>query len=384
VKKFILQGFAPTAHLSVLEELFALPGLVRVYLCVAFANTGGVALIQGLLHKHAKKVVAYIGIRNSVTTREGLSLLLNTGIDLYAVDTGSISTVFHPKLYMARGDKAATLVVGSANLTRGGLNRNIEASVITELNLAVKEDANLTGEIEQQLDDLPAAYPNHVFRIISAAQLNKLQKQGRLLDEAAAAGARSVTGFAVTDPDDIARIKLKVKSLPKQVIPTSVKAKAAPLPTQTSAPPLAANYQLVWESKPLSKSDLNIPQGAGTNLKGSMSLDKGLLSDEIDHRHYFRDDVFAALVWTKSNIKTVDEAHAAFEFVLRGVLIGTFTLRIAHTISVTSKTYMQHNAMTRLNWGDIKPYIQSTSLLERTLRLFRDANDAKRFRILID
>jgi HKD family nuclease len=51
------------------------------------------------------------------------------GVNVYTVDTGSRAVIFHPKLYLVRGEKVARLVIGSANLTLGGLNNNVEAGL---------------------------------------------------------------------------------------------------------------------------------------------------------------------------------------------------------------------------------------------------------------
>jgi hypothetical protein len=56
--------------------------------------------------------------------------------------------------------------------------------------------------------------------------------------------------------------------------------------------------KLLWTSGPLSQRDLNIPKGSNTNPTGSMLFKKGK-TEGIDQRHYFRDEVFSALTWTK-------------------------------------------------------------------------------------
>jgi hypothetical protein len=141
--------------------------------------------------------------------------------------------------------------------------------------------------------------------------------------------------------------------------------------------------ELVWESKPLTERDLTIPKATGTHATGSINLDKGLLPAEVDHRHYFRDDVFPHLAWTPASA-TVDEAYAKFQLVTKGISRGEFDLRIAHTTSTTSKSYKQRNAMTRLSWGPMHPYIARPDLLGRTLGLYRDKVDPSRFVLEID
>jgi HKD family nuclease len=43
--------------------------------------------------------------------------------------------VFHPKIYLFRNDKAALLIIGSSNWTKGGLETNVEANALIYLDL---------------------------------------------------------------------------------------------------------------------------------------------------------------------------------------------------------------------------------------------------------
>jgi hypothetical protein len=45
---------------------------------------------------------------------------------------------------------------------------------------------------------------------------------------------------------------------------------------------------------------------------------------------------------------------------------------------------LQNNAMTRLSWGAMREYIARPDLIDRTLAVYRDKVDPKRFVIEID
>lgn len=102
----------------------------------------------------------------------------------------------------------------------------------------------------------------------------------------------------------------------------------------------------------------------------------------MDHRHYFRSEVFSELEWNPRS-HTVDEAHASFRLIVRGVDRGTFRLPIRHTTSTTSKAYRQRNAMTRLSWGDAREFVAKRSLIGRTMELHRESADPDLFAIII-
>ena len=171
--------------------------------------------------------------------------------------------------------------------------------------------------------------------------------------------------------------------------PTQTRSRGAPRPrahpgaARTAPPPSAEAYRLVWQSKPLTRRDLTIPNAEGTHQTGSISLDKGLLAPDVDHRHYFRDEVFAHLDWEHKSA-TVDQAVATFQIVLKGRDYGDFLLPIRHTTSTTTRSYEQRNAMTRLSWGEARRHVADGALIGRTLSLSQDLHDPTRFVISID
>ena len=395
-KEFILQGFTTRTHADAVRELFDVPDIKLVFLSVAFVSESGVQQIEAKLKAHSAHLSVFAGIRNDITSYQGLTRLHGIGGKLYTVDTGSRLVIFHPKLYLVRGKDRARLVVGSANLTLGGLNNNIEAGMLLDFDLTDVADKAVVDGIEAQLAALPTDHPDNVMRVNAVVDLDEMLASGRLVDEMAIPPPRPTTSAGGAGASDtVPRIKLKVAPLRR----TLRKAKAAPKKPKTpkaatpakagmpAPPPVPATvgveFELVWESKQLTRRDLTIPVAAGTHATGSINLDKGLLPEDVDHRHYFRDDVFPHLAWA-SKSATVDEAFAKFQLVLKGISYGEFDLAIHHTNSTTSKAYIQRNAMTRLSWGPMREYIARPDLIDRTLALYRDKVDPTRFVLEID
>lgn len=396
-KEFILQGLTPRTHAAAIRELFDVANIQKVVLSVAFIRESGVQQIEEKLKPHGERLSVFAGIRNDLTSHQGLARLhAIEGIDLYTVDTGSRNIIFHPKLYLVRGKERARLVVGSANLTLGGLNNNIEAGMMLEFDLSDAAEKAVVDGIESQFAALPVNYPAHVAKIGAVSELDAMLASGRLVDEMAEVPPRPATSAGRAGASDIVpRIKLKViplrRALAKaRAAPKKPKAPSAATLTKAGASvpkPVPATvgveFELVWESKPLTRRDLTIPNAAGTHATGSVNLDKGLLPEAVDHRSYFRDDVFSALSWSKSSA-TVDEAFAKFQLVLKGISYGEYDLRIGHTTSTTSAAYKQNNAMTRLSWGPMRDFIARPDLIDRTLALYRDKVDPTRFVLEID
>lgn len=367
--------------------MLAMDDVERVVLSVAFVSESGVELIENQLRPLAAKTTVFAGIRNDITSAQALRRLLELGVTLYAVDTGSRLLIFHPKLYLVRAKKAARLSVGSANLTLGGMNNNIEAGVLLNLDPADAADDAFLKEIEKQFDDLEAAYPNNVLPIGDKKLIKDLLESGRVADEMALPPPRPSTTAKAGSSDPTPRMKMKVPPLrrtprtatkPKRAQPVAAKVPAAVTPT------VGVDYELMWVSKELERRDLNIPRaGRNTNATGSINLDKGLMEASVDHRHYFRDVVFAGLSWPVKS-KQVDTATAFFALTIKGVDHGTYNLTVRHTTSTTSATYLQKNAMTRLSWGEAKTLVQDRSLLGRHLALYRDRADLTRFMLEFD
>lgn len=403
-KSFILQGFTARTHKTAIHDLFDVADVQRVIVSVAFANLGGVELLEAKLRAHQDKTIAYIGIRNDITTIQGARRLFDLGVSLYTVDTGTRRVIFHPKIYLVRGTQQARLIVGSANLTPGGLNNNIEAGIMIECDLRNAADRALVEGIEASFDIAQAEHPDNITWIRTAAQLDSQHEVGLLLDEMVALPPRPSSSGTSPSNDTTPRIKLKIKPIFSSITAAKRAAKRAVAkagtasatrpaangkaisaqPASKRTPTEGVELELVWQSKELTRRDLDVPmEGRNTNRTGSINLDKGRLPENVDHRHYFRDDVFDALDWTPST-PTVDEAFARFQLVVRGVDYGAFDLRIAHTTSTNTRSYQQRNAMTRLSWGLARDYVANPTLIGGRLSLYRDKANSKLFLLEID
>lgn len=382
-KKFLLQGFTARTHARSVNNVLTLDKIEVAIVSVAFANARGVSLIRQALASVGARASVFAGIRNEITTKQGLAALLELGVRLFAVDTGGRSPLYHPKLYFARNKDAARLLIGSANLTTGGLNNNIEASLYVDLDLSIPDDAALAKSIEDEFTKLPADYPQHVLRLRNLKEIVELEQSGRLIDEAASSPPNPMPSIKGTKNDKVPKIKLLVQPM-GSALPGPNKIKAAKAKLKASMPTSGSpTYVLIWEMRDLARRDLTIPIGNSTHATGSINLDKGELADGVDFRHYFRDDVLANLPW-KASGANIETADARFRLVVKNVDRGEFETTIRHSTSTTSASYKQRNAMTRLSWGPMQAYVRRQDLIGRSLKLYADANDNGRFLIEID
>lgn len=387
-KSILFQGVTPETHLAALRHVLALPAPQEIIFSTAFMNRAGLAQIREALQPVAGVTTIIAGIRNGITSAQGMDAAIAYGCQTFAVDTGSRNVIFHPKIYFARSAMAARLVLGSANLTAGGLNSNIEASIIMALDLGQPDDAALAADVQAKVAGMMAEYPQHVFNVPDAAAVAALLASGRLVDETATPAPTPGGSSENRDLDTIPRMKLKTTA-PRRPRVTAAPAPAAPAPAPVAvvpAAPVREQLVLVWESKPLTRRYLTIPAAEDTNPTGSMLFTKGAV-DDIDQRHYFRDVVFAGLPWHADTIpgkEHFDRTEAKFRLIIRDVDYGVFTLRLSHNTRTDTPAYAQRNSMTQLHWGEARPLIAREDLLERILYLYRDESAPDLFVLEID
>ncbi len=123
---------------------------------VAFVKNSGVKHIYSLLSDFQWRGQSKIsvGIDNGVTTYEGLVNLLDAignDSEIWIFHNENSST-FHPKVYLFANEENADLIVGSGNLTEGGLYTNYEAFLRVSLDLQSVEDKQKYDEIISYLD----------------------------------------------------------------------------------------------------------------------------------------------------------------------------------------------------------------------------------------
>ncbi len=104
-------------------------------IAVAYVSVQGLRLLDPAIQACLQRggyVEFLVGLDLEVTEPQALRTLhqmsqTSPKITLYCMADPGPSAVYHPKLYVIRGD-TATIVIGSSNLTEGGLRQNLEAN----------------------------------------------------------------------------------------------------------------------------------------------------------------------------------------------------------------------------------------------------------------
>jgi HKD family nuclease len=104
----------------------------EIYIAVAFLKMAGIDFIRPHLNGGARLTII-AGINFGITDPVALTALLNiTKSNLNVrgfMGRQDIRTVFHPKLYLIKDRNFCHIISGSANLTAGGMSKNIESSI---------------------------------------------------------------------------------------------------------------------------------------------------------------------------------------------------------------------------------------------------------------
>ena len=366
MKKFLLQRFSIENHLNLLEELAALDEAERLVISSAFLTDSGVQIIDTVVREKVP-VMLIAGINNNVTTDEALLRAIQMPWDTYMVDTGASSVLFHPKVYFSKSKAKARLIVGSANATQGGLISNVEASIYMELNLANEEDKLFFDVLETSITDLIREHPENVTKLQDEEQVSSLRAEGRLSEKSNQSKSQSKSG-----PSNSAQTTVPSMQLEPVIAPTDAYTKGkSSTAIKTATPTPLSDGNIVWRSSPLTRRDLNIPTGSATNPTGSMLLKKGKMED-IDQRHYFRDEVFSGIPWvadSRPSSAHIERAEATFQIEINGIFVGQYELSLSHNTKTDTAAYKQKNSMTSLHWGDAKGMVAREELLGSTLEI---------------
>lgn len=360
---FFLQGLSGTSHAHEVRKLLELPDLEQAIFIVSYVRSEGVQMILDLLERHRGRVKIAAGVDNGVTTYQGLKLLHDAiGDGLHTVETGRGNLIFHPKVFFATSPGQTRMLTSSANLTAGGLHRNIEAGHLLTIEHLCECQRGQSRQIRAEVESLFERFPENVQSVTDEHLLEIMRQDGRLVDEI---------------PDS------RPPSLyPKVKVPRPATPFVPPMRLKRpklEIAPATPQWKLMWQSRPLSRSDLSIKM-KGRYPSGNLPLSRGRLPRSVDFRRYFREEVFDQLDWTEGSPLS-EVATASFELRIEDTFIGIHDLRLRHWHKRSSAR--PHEPLTYLIWGSFKPYVSDARFTRWTLGLYRDEANKESFLLQI-
>ncbi|HET7121746.1 MAG TPA: phospholipase D family protein [Solirubrobacterales bacterium] len=362
----------------------------RLTIVVAWARFGGLRRFQSdftAFRKRGGKLRVILGIDEGIATIPGLSLAIEMADEAYVFhDRGS--RTFHPKVYFAEGVDKALLLVGSSNLTAGGLYSNYEASLEAEFALPAEKDepalVDASEFVAKLLSDDQLCLPldaTLLQRLIDSPRYAISAREDRRSSRRRPKelGEEEVDEFGETAErgDEIFGTsryrKAPVRKLPKRA---AVELKRI---EPRFAPPVAGPSAAMSWTKVLPASDAQHPPSRASNPLGNMRLTQA--EHPIDQLTWFRRELFGDADWrqekdTRGNL--IEVAQIPFAVTIDGRSHGTVELRLTHADHRESS---QHNHATVLHWGPLGKVLRRTDYTGRLLTLQRMSDQSYRLDI---
>jgi HKD family nuclease len=324
---------------------------------VAWAKRSGLSRLAEAATKFRKAgghSSVIVGIDEGGATYQGLQMAIDLFDDVFVFHDRGGRTM-HTKGYLVESESKAVLVIGSNNLTAGGLFFNYEAALVAQLNLA---DANARALRDQFIAYVSRVLAEKELCIrLTPEVLEKLRagKQYRIQDEdrrRQQRGEADRVGDSDSDLDVDADSLFGTGTQSKHIIPSP---RAKPAKKQDPIPPLAERRAAVlsepvlWWSKRLSRSDAQQLHGATSNPTNTLRLSQA--GYDIDWRTFFRQEFFGELEWRpRKDLPRVEEAQVPIELVVDGQGLGTHNLLVDYD---SSREAYQANITTFLHWGEV-------------------------------
>lgn len=156
----------------------------RLKLAVAFARNSGVLELGDAFERFRSAggaIEVYVGVDMAGTSYEAICALLQL-VDVLTIVHATPPQIFHSKIYCFESKDEANIIIGSANLTGGGLWRNVESSMTMELGLSNANDLALLSSVDKLFENLksPSAHP---MTLQSVNDIDTLLSQGLVCRE---------------------------------------------------------------------------------------------------------------------------------------------------------------------------------------------------------
>ena len=233
---------------------------------VAFAKNSGVLRVKDAFSHFRERggsVNVYVGVDLGGTSYEALTTLrLHT--DSLNVVHSERGQTFHSKIYQFSGEKSGLLVVGSHNLTAGGLWTNFESSVHIPIDGEKAAEAKMSKEMGDYFQEL-AGLATSFMPITSQDQIERLLDEGYVTKEVADRVRRASDAKRDGSKERLfgngAPAKLPRLTSTKQEGQTETKVASPEVPTPTDTATVNAedSNQTIWfETREMTGGSRNI------------------------------------------------------------------------------------------------------------------------------
>ena len=332
-----------------------------------------------------------VGIDLGGTSKEVLEELMRWDCEVFVFHNPIPRATFHPKIYLFQSASAATLIVGSNNLTDGGFYTNYEASIRHDFELPA--DGVHYHQIADPLRPFIEPQGSTVQRLTSEL-ITVLTSRGQLITEAQARerrrnqNRRTEGGMEQRPANPFVSTPVPLPPLLPQSIrvdePQGKVTAGESIPPENLSPQKPQGV-LVWR-KTLTKSD-TLDVSPGSHPKNQVVMAKAKFENPpgtlIDQTTYFR-NLFRDFDWEVEPGKHRDQEHT---FIPMRIFIrqrdhGIRNFEISHKPSGEAG---QNNSPTALRWGgEFNRIVRGLHLAGATFSLYETADADAPFLIEIN
>ncbi len=373
---------------EVLADLLGSRHYSKFVAVVAWARTSGLTRLGPSVRDFRDRGGAseiILGVDEGGASLEGLTaatLIFDDAKVLYDSSSGT----FHPKLWLFSGDEYAAAIVGSNNLTAGGLYLNYEVALLVDFDLRLETDR---VPYEELVSYVARLRNDGTARPLTEDLIERLRESAEFTIKDEARGrSRTLTAAEPGDGPGIpyAAEQLFGKSLHKKKgDPARPPRSATVTPSdegrhalQVAGTPLigGSNAPVVvsW-SKTLTRSDCGRPN-PGSNTTSALRFTKA--GYDIDQSTWFRRVLFNDATWTPDAVRDGERTVIRFDVVINGLARGTHELEIKYDLK---REAGQGNFTTDLKWGSLTPVLQDVDLVGHTVYIDKHADGALTMRI---
>lgn len=385
--RLVLQPFADDlALVEVLTEAAANPAFDRLAIAVAWARPSGLLHLEdavGLMRARGGTSRIIVGIDEGGATVEGLQMVVEL-FDKANVLHDPTGGTFHPKIYIFRGDHEALAIIGSNNLTAGGLYFNFEAAHVCALDLALSADLAILEQLEDYMQRLleDDTCLELTMELIGQIAVNpryrigfEAHRRGRSDSNAHDENESNFPG--IFRPTRYAR-KAVAKTVVARTSRNSTRSADQIVTTSAEAGGSTAAVAARW-TKRLTRSDCGQPR-EGSNTTGALRFTKA--GHPIDQANWFRRVLFEGGDWVDDPSRPGRErCDIRFDVDIYGNKLGTHVLGLKFD---AQREAGQNNFTTDLKWGSMAPAIRSQDLVGSYVTVEVLVDDTFRMRIESD
>ena len=368
---------------SILEQLLSREEVVYrgIWIISAWVSQKSFLRLASFINRHKNHgadIHIYFGIN-----LQGTSIEAARAINQYHVDSRVLynlrnSHTFHPKIYLLEADTEADLIIGSNNLTEGGMYTNYEAAAKMRFVLPIDQQSYQDMKADLNIFLNP---PIRISGSLNEQLIKRLIRLNLIVPEKLARRNRAKSSRSHFAPNGI--VEIPFESVPIPRAPVFEIAQPSNIPFGGIIQAAAEDMELLWRKEDLPASDVQRQPGhatGGLRLTQAGWQANGVL---IDQTTFFRQELFGEWSWTIGERAPTsrETTQISCEVHILGRDYDIHQLTISHKPGGEAG---QRNYTTMLHWGTLANLIRDQNLTGRTLELFRlNENDEADYRIVI-